>query len=142
MHGLMKGVLIVLTCYYFCKIIIDKLSGPTLLEHSELSIEIEMTLINEKYSEKKHFLIIGKSKSYRRKYVEEIISRSNRVIYRFNRNLSSFDDYIEQVRSIFPFIPNNWGEHEVLVCFALWDYLHLAFNCHVCGTLGIFDGLC
>lgn len=83
-----------------------------------------MKLLNEKYNEKKHFLIIGKTEKERKRYVDLITSKSNRVIYRFKQNLKSFNDYIEQVRNIFPFIPISWDEQnpKKWTLNQIWDF--------------------
>jgi len=83
-----------------------------------------MTIQQEKLTEKKHYLIVGKSEIERKKHIDSLISYSNRVRYRFERNLNSFDDYIEQVRRVFPFIPYNWDEQnpKKWTINQVWDF--------------------
>lgn len=83
-----------------------------------------MTFHQEKYTDKKHLLIVGKSEKERKNYVDNIISSSNKVIYRFERNLNNFDEYLEQVRNIFPFIPYNWDEQnpKKWTLNQVWDF--------------------
>jgi len=58
----------------------------------------------------KHLLIIGKNFSERHKYITELVKETNKIIYRFQPQIQTFDEYIEQVRKLFPFIPTNWKE--------------------------------
>lgn len=83
-----------------------------------------MIFDKEKYTDKKHLLIVGKSEKERKNYVENIISTSNKVIYRFKRHINDFDEYIEQVRNIFPFIPFNWDEQnpKKWTLNQIWDF--------------------
>ncbi|WP_282068312.1 hypothetical protein [Olleya namhaensis] len=83
-----------------------------------------MTFDKEKYTDKKHLLIVGKSENERKKYVDNIISTSDKVIYRFKRNLKDFDEYIEEVRNIFPFIPYSWDEQnpKKWTLNQIWDF--------------------
>jgi hypothetical protein len=60
--------------------------------------------------DKKHLLIVGKSKTERRTFLNNIISATDKIIYRFPADIRTFDEYIEQVRILFPFIPINWHE--------------------------------
>ncbi|MDD2797860.1 MAG: hypothetical protein PHV20_04630 [Bacteroidales bacterium] len=58
----------------------------------------------------KHLLIIGENFNDRHKYINELVKDTNKIIYRFQPNIQTFDKYIEQVRKLFPFIPTNWKE--------------------------------
>jgi hypothetical protein len=83
-----------------------------------------MIFKEEKYTDKKHLLVVGKTEKERVKYVDNIISNSDKVIYRIKRNLNNFDEYIEQVRNIFPFIPHNWNEQnpKKWTLDQIWDF--------------------
>jgi len=58
--------------------------------------------------DKKHVLIVGKTSNERHKFVNELITGTNKVVYRFPTNLKTFDDYIDQARNLFPFVPSTW----------------------------------
>jgi hypothetical protein len=59
---------------------------------------------------RKHVLVVGKSSADRSKFADGIIAASNKVLYRFPKEIRSFDEYIEQVRTLFPFVPKAWHE--------------------------------
>lgn len=96
-----------------------------------------MTFSNK---ENKHLLIIGNSKLKRKKYVDELISKTNKVVYRFQYNLNSFDNYIEQVREIFPFVPLGWKEQnpKKWSLDQIWDF-HLDWTNYTSGILIILE---
>ncbi|MFD2034020.1 hypothetical protein ACFSKL_04415 [Belliella marina] len=83
-----------------------------------------MPLDKIKYTDKKHILIVGKSEKERKDYVDDIIATTDKVVYRFERNLNDFDEYIEQVRNLFPFIPYNWNEQnpKKWTLNQIWDF--------------------
>jgi hypothetical protein len=60
--------------------------------------------------DRKHILIVGKSSNDRLKFLNELITGTNKKAYRFPPNLRTFDEYIEQVRKLFPFVPTTWKE--------------------------------
>ncbi|EAZ79939.1 hypothetical protein ALPR1_14959 [Algoriphagus machipongonensis] len=78
----------------------------------------------EKSNEKKHLLIVGKSEKERREFVDQLVGNSSKVIYRFPANIQGFDQYIDQVRTLFPFIPVNWYEQnpKKWTTNQVWDF--------------------
>src|SRR5687768_495521 len=59
---------------------------------------------------RKHILIVGKKREDRLRFLNDLIAGTNKLVYRFPPNLQTFDEYIEQVRKLFPFVPTNWDE--------------------------------
>lgn len=74
--------------------------------------------------DKKHLLIVGKSEEARREFVNRLLETSNKQIYKFPANIERFDQYIEQVRKLFPFIPVNWDEQnpKKWTLNQVWDF--------------------
>ena len=72
----------------------------------------------------KHLLIVGKSEIERKKTVDKLVATSDKVIYRLQPNLISFDNYIEEVRNKFPFIPLGWNEQnkKKWTLNQIWDF--------------------
>lgn len=99
-----------------------------------------MTFDKDEYTDKKHLLIIGNSEEQRKKYVDNIISNSNKVIYRLERNLNSFYEYIDEVRNVFPFIPYNWDEQnpKKWTLNQVWDF-HLDWTYDTINILIVFE---
>ncbi|QHT70022.1 hypothetical protein GXP67_26940 [Rhodocytophaga rosea] len=60
--------------------------------------------------DRKNLFVVGKSAADRQRFVDNIVATTNKVVYRFPPNIRSFDNYIEQVRRLFPFVPTNWHE--------------------------------
>ena len=58
----------------------------------------------------KHLIVVGKSEVERHQFVQHLIETSSKLVYKFPPGIKSFDEYIEHVRRIFPFIPVNWDE--------------------------------
>lgn len=69
-----------------------------------------MTNSTTKNIDKKHLLVIGKSKEERRRFIDSVVEISSNQVYRFSTNIKSYHEYIDQVRKLFPFIPVNWKE--------------------------------
>ena len=59
---------------------------------------------------KKHLLVIGKSEKERHEFVDNVVETSSKQVYRFPTNIKNYYEYIDQVRTLFPFIPINWEE--------------------------------
>lgn len=59
---------------------------------------------------RKHIIIVGRKHDDRRKFLNDLIASTDKQVYRLSPNLRTFDDYIEQVRKIFPFVPTDWKE--------------------------------
>ncbi|MCZ8214834.1 MAG: hypothetical protein O9262_01275 [Cyclobacteriaceae bacterium] len=74
--------------------------------------------------DKKHILIVGQNANNRLKFLNELIAGTNKVVYRFPPDLKTFDDYIEQVRELFPFIPATWEEQnpKKWTSSQVWDF--------------------
>jgi hypothetical protein len=72
----------------------------------------------------KHLLIIGKDFKDRHIYINELVKETNKIIYKFQPNIQTFDEYIEQVRKLFPFIPTNWKEQNPnkWTINQIWDF--------------------
>lgn len=60
--------------------------------------------------DRKHLLIVGGKKDDRHKFLNDLLSGTNKEVYRLSPNLRTFDEYIEQIRKLFPFVPTNWKE--------------------------------
>ena len=60
--------------------------------------------------DRKHILIVGKKRDDRNRFLNDLITGTNKLVYRLPPNLRTFNEYIEQVRKLFPFVPTNWKE--------------------------------
>jgi hypothetical protein len=60
--------------------------------------------------DRKHLLIVGGKRDDRHEFLNDLISGTNKQVYRLSPNLRTFDEYIEQARKLFPFVPTNWKE--------------------------------
>lgn len=60
--------------------------------------------------ERKHLVIVGKKADDRLRFLKDLVAGTNKQVYRFPPKLQTFDEYIEQVRKLFPFVPANWEE--------------------------------
>ena len=58
--------------------------------------------------DKKHILIVGKTQVDRSEFLNGLIAGTNNLVYRFPPFLRTFDEYIEEVKKLFPFVPANW----------------------------------
>lgn len=88
----------------------------------------------------KHILVVGKTPLERHEFVEGFILESNKEIYRLKSNLKSFEEYIENVRYSFPFIPSNWSEQnpKKWTLNQVWDF-HLDWTHDTKGILIIIE---
>jgi hypothetical protein len=83
--------------------------------------------------DRKHLLVVGRSAKDRENFLDHLITTSNKVVYRFPKNIISFEEYIEQVRQLFPFVPTNWHEQNPKKWMRnqIWDFhLDWASNTH------------
>nr|WKN34900.1 hypothetical protein K4G66_21225 [Tunicatimonas sp. TK19036] len=74
--------------------------------------------------DKKHLLIVGKSERERHDFVNRLISTSNKQTYKFPPHIERFDQYIDQVRKLFPFVPIYWNEQnpKKWTINQVWDF--------------------
>lgn len=93
-----------------------------------------------KPTDRKHLLIIGKSAIERHRFVEDLVSNTNKEIYSFQPYLKSFEDYIENVRRNFPFVPINWAEQNPnkWTINQVWDF-HLDWTENTNGILIVIE---
>lgn len=97
-------------------------------------------VFHEEYTHRKHILVIGQSDKDRKKYIDEIITKSDKAIYRFKRGITSFRDYIKQVRKIFPFIPLDWNiqNPKKWTLNQIWDF-HLDWTNNTSNVLIVLE---
>ncbi|SDK66313.1 hypothetical protein SAMN05421823_103221 [Catalinimonas alkaloidigena] len=93
-----------------------------------------------KITEKKHLLIVGKSAEARHELVNSLVETSNRQVYRFPANIERFDEYLEHMRRLFPFVPINWKEQnpKKWTLNQIWDF-HLDWTDHTHSILIVIE---
>jgi len=89
----------------------------------------------------KHLLVVGNNSLRRKGFIDDLVKKSDKLIYRLKPNIKSFDEYIEQVRIVFPFIPENWDEQNPgkWTRNQIWDF-HLDWTNETHSILIVVEG--